>query len=393
MLPTVSRNRIAFLTVCGLGVFSVSLPLFAQDSAPSSHFVFNDNFDGDIIVNEVRVPRDGEAMYTYYETLGWRGKGAGYAGLQAHPRAHNFIFSIWDHKDHTAPIRAVYRGPGTETKGFGGEGTGLKSWNFELGWSTDTWYTLVARTWPVKDHTYYGFWVRADDTKRWTHLVTMDVAAEQGCFQGGTDAFIEDWLSTGKNARTTHLRNGWKRKLDGTWFPFSGGRYSVNKWDLVEGKRSYQQRNHWNGGIKAEDNKASHYFMTAGGNETTPTTENPSKHAIARNETKPNFQPCAIIDAKTSLAGDAKLTVTWELDPTSAPQFLFRIAIEETQPKRQREGEITPAISISETTPHARSKTIDISKLPAATSSYQVRLECEDIFGGKSPAKIITIQP
>ena len=84
-----------------------------QNAAPSSHLVFDDNFPGDILINEVRVPKAGEAMYTYYETLGWRGRAAGYAGIQAHPKAHNYIFSIWDHKGHTAPIRAVHRGPGT----------------------------------------------------------------------------------------------------------------------------------------------------------------------------------------------------------------------------------------------------------------------------------------
>ena len=87
-----------------------------QNAAPSSHLVYNDaNFAGNILINEVRVPKVGEAMYTYYEALGWAGKGAGYAGIQAHPRAHNYIFSIWDHKNHKAPIRAVHRGPGTLT--------------------------------------------------------------------------------------------------------------------------------------------------------------------------------------------------------------------------------------------------------------------------------------
>ena len=80
-----------------------------QNAAPSSHLVFDDNFPGDILINEVRVPKAGEAMYTYYETLGWRGRAAGYAGIQAHPKAHNYIFSIWDHKAHTAPIRADSR--------------------------------------------------------------------------------------------------------------------------------------------------------------------------------------------------------------------------------------------------------------------------------------------
>ena len=49
-----------------------------QNAAPSSHLVYNDaNFAGNILINEVRVPKDGEAMFTYYEALGWGGKGAG----------------------------------------------------------------------------------------------------------------------------------------------------------------------------------------------------------------------------------------------------------------------------------------------------------------------------
>ncbi len=130
----VNRTRRA-VWVCTVALVScpIAATAFGQNAAPSSHLVFDDNFDGDIIINEVRVPKAGEATYTYYEALGWRGRGAGYAGIQAHPKAHLYIFSIWDHKDHAAPIKAVYRGPGTETVGFGGEGTGLKSWNFELG--------------------------------------------------------------------------------------------------------------------------------------------------------------------------------------------------------------------------------------------------------------------
>ena len=256
-----------------------------ENAAPSSHFVFDDNFEGDIIINEVRVPKDGEALYTYYEALGWRGNAAGYAGIQAHPKAHNYIFSIWDHKSHTAPIKAVYRDPGTKTEKFGGEGTGLKSWNFELGWDTDTWYTLVSRCWPVADHTFFGYWVHSAKTKKWTHMVTMDVATKAAYFKGRTDAFIEDWLETGKNARTTHLRGGWKRKPSGEWHAFSGGRYSVNHWDLVPGKRSFNFKNNWNGGV-AEDASGPFYFMVSGGADTKPTVRNPSEHAIARKEKK-----------------------------------------------------------------------------------------------------------
>ena len=196
-------------TLCALLLCCPALG--GENAAPSSHMVFDDNFDGDILINEVRVPKSGEAMYTYYETLGWRGGAAGYGGIQVHPKAHLYIFSIWGHKKHTAPIKAVHKGPDTITQKFGGEGTGLKSWNFKLGWKPDTWYTLVSRCWPVGNHTFYGFWARSGETKQWTHLVTMDVAAKEAWFKGGTDAFLEDWSETGVKRRESHLRGGWKR--------------------------------------------------------------------------------------------------------------------------------------------------------------------------------------
>ena len=258
----------------------VTAGVHAQKSAPSSHMVFDDHFDGDIIINQVRVPKMGEAMFTYYETLGWRGLGSGYAGIQSHPKARNFIFSIWDNKSHTAPIKAVFHGPGTETKKFGGEGTGLKSWNFKLGWSTDVWYTFVARAWPVGKHTHFAVWVQAGDTKKWTHLVTMDVAVPNARFRGGTDAFIEDWVNTGKNVRVANLRGGWKRKMDGTWFPFGQTRYSVNSWDLVKGKRSYDFRTNWDGGV-SKDKTGAFYYMKSGGAMTKPTSKNPSSAICA----------------------------------------------------------------------------------------------------------------
>mgnify|MGYP003323503497 CR=1 FL=1 len=101
-------------TICALLLCCPALG--GENAAPSSHMVFDDNFDGDILINEVRVPKNGEAMYTYYETLGWRGGAAGYGGIQVHPKAHLYIFSIWDHKKHTAPIKAVHKGPATITQ-------------------------------------------------------------------------------------------------------------------------------------------------------------------------------------------------------------------------------------------------------------------------------------
>ena len=355
-----------------------------QNAAPSSHFVFDDNFEGDILINEVRVPKDGVEMFTYYETLGWRGSASGYAGIQVHPRANNFIFSIWDHKEHKAPIRAVHRGPGTLTEKFGGEGTGLKSWNFELGWEPDVWYTLISRSWAVGAHTFYGFWSRSGKTKRWTHLVTMDVAAKNAFFKGGTDAFIEDWLETGKNSRTTNLRGGWKRKMTGEWHPFRTGRYSVNYWDLELGKRSFNYKTNWDGGV-AKDETGSYYFMTAGGKATKPSVKNPSRHEIHRHETKPGYVPLRLAKAEVRLA-KRKLTLMWEVDERTLPPFGCDLKV------IAKKGKETMEIKrFAETKPHGRSVTLTLEN-PLPEEALSVELRCTDILGNQAEKLVLEVQ-
>ncbi len=351
----------------------VATVLAGGNAAPSSHLVFDDSFAGDIIINEVRVPEGGEAPNTYYEALGWGGRAAGYGGIQVHPRGHNYIFSIWDHKEHSAPIRPVHRGPGTETTKFGGEGTGLKSWNFELGWDVDVWYTLVARCWPVDGHTCFGYWARAGDTRKWTHLVTMDVAVREALFRGRTDAFIEDWLETGERARTTNLRGGWKRRPDGEWQPFREGRYSVNAWDLEPGKRSFNFRTAWNAGV-ARDETGPFYFMTAGGRDTKPALDNPSRLAIERDEEEPSYAPIRIQSVKAELREDRKLAVRWQNDATTLPQFAFKVAVYDN---RSAEGE--PVAGVEQVVPHAREAVVALPE-GAATGRLFVRLRCRDLL-------------
>ena len=357
----------------------------AEDSAPSSHLVFDDRFPGDIIINEVRVPKSGAAMYTYYEALGWRGRAAGYAGIQVHPKAHLYLFSIWDHQDHTAPIRAVYRGAGTETVGFGGEGTGLKSWNFKLGWDTDVWYTLVARNWPVGKHTFFGFWTRASNTQRWTHLVTMDVAVPQARFEGGTDAFIEDWSNTGPRARTSMLRGGWKRKTNGKWFAFREGRYSVNAWDLDPGKRSYNFRRNFDGGVR-RDAGGAYYFMTAGGAQTAPSTPNPSRFSIRRRETEPAYKPLAWKVTHAQFDDARKLHVSWQVDPTTTPPFSCQIQLFD-----RPSGAGQPLATLTQSVPHARAAQLDVGRLKLTAGDYYVRLIGRDLFDRASAPAQMTV--
>lgn len=364
-------------------VLNLGVSAFGQDAAPSSHMVFDDNFPGDIVIISVRVPADGEAMYTYYEGLGWRGTAAGYAGLQAHPNGHNFICSVWDNPAHTAAITAVHRGPGTKTEGFGGEGTGLKSWNFELGWDVDAWYTLVGRCWAVGDHTQLGMWVHSEATNEWTHLVTFDVAVAGARFEGGTDAFLEDWLDTGKEGRTTNLRGGWKRRLDGSWYPFAQARYSVNAWDLEPGKRSFAMREVWDGGVRGEGADA-YYFMSAGG-KSTPSTANPSQHAIVRDETAPAFPAGKLSECGVAPVAKNDWELSWKCDPKAAPPYAFVVETFATE-----EGTGTPLTREVIVEPHRRSHVLP-RDLAAAVKPRAVKLSCIDLFDREADSRLVVL--
>src|SRR6478752_3940162 len=150
-------------------VLFTSISLFGQGAAPSSHLNYSGgNANSDIWMNSVNVQTT--ATCTYYSTMGWNTgqEGGGYCGIQDHPNGKVFIFSIWDPSNHL-PIVGAHVGPGTEISNFGGEGTGLKSLNFALGWSPNTWYNLVTRAWQYNGHTFFGFWSQDMSTSIWTH--------------------------------------------------------------------------------------------------------------------------------------------------------------------------------------------------------------------------------
>ncbi len=54
------KPRTYWMFALALVMGSTAVAAYGQNAAPSSHLVFDDNFDGDIIINEVRVPKAGE---------------------------------------------------------------------------------------------------------------------------------------------------------------------------------------------------------------------------------------------------------------------------------------------------------------------------------------------
>ena len=126
--------------------------------------------------------------------------------------------------------------------------------------------------------------------------------------------------------------------------------------------------------------------MIAGGKKTKPTTKNPSSHSIKRAEKKPGYETIKIKTARVNRAADGKLTVTWENDPATLPQFAYSISLHSN---RSAKGKALAQAQSA--TPHARSAEL---KLPenAPKGALYLRLECDDILGNTSKAKTVTVR-
>ncbi|MFD2159190.1 DUF3472 domain-containing protein [Rubritalea tangerina] len=376
------------------------------DSAPSSHLFFNYSEPalGDIQISEVRVPADGLAHSTYYETLGFlgnkgNGTGNGYGGIQESldsrgNRVH--IFSIWhkvdDPKDTANFPYVVHLGHGMQSEHFGGEGVGLKTWKLTsdktdpLYWKTGVWYTHLVRCWPVGEETHYGFFVRDGMTGIWRHLSTVGVKEKNIRLQGGNDAFIEDWGSNGGTTRRMHLRSNWRRTTSGKWLGAGTAKFSVNSWDLKKGGRSFLHQDKWNAGVK-RDATGAYYFMEIGG-------EARSQKPLAYPEKTSALFSVNVVDQSPryeagklkgmQLQQDAgKLKVKWSVEEKGLPQFGYSLDL--------LGPNLNVLESISKLDPHVREHTFDLRKLDRG-KDYQVRLSMRDVFDQKSEPKELTFR-
>lgn len=385
-----------------LGALLCTLPLLAQNAAVSSHTNFGSDITGDITISEVRIPADGIATNTYYETLGFWGNkgnatGNGYGGIQESSDGRGnkvHIFSIWhalDNPNDTANFPyVVHLAHGMEAEYFGGEGVGLKTWNLTsdpnhpLYWIPDVWYTHVVRTWDVNNHTYYGFFVRDGVDGTWRHLSTIGVREANIRIKGRNDAFIEDWSGSGQNRREIHLRNNWRRDLYGNWKAAKQGAYSVNYWDLEPGKRSYNYRYNWDGGTRS-DNTGEYYYMTTGGATTAPTPplNYPNKmsntYYMEVQDSTPDFTTGKVSNLFMEELPNGTLALEWEMDDKTLPLFSYTIEIYDNE---SLSG--SPLLQKSALTPHARKDTLDISSLNSENQKYYLAFKATDIFDGKA---------
>ncbi len=341
-----------------------------QNRAPSCWLKYQDNFQGDILINTVRI-QSPSPTYTYYCTLQWNAgiEGGGYCGIQEHPNGRNFIFSIWDPISSSDPITAPYTYSGTQIESFGGEGTGLKSWNFDIGWSTDQWYSFVARVWDDNAHTMFGYWVYSHSKQEWYHLVTMDYPVANVRFNSSTNAFIEDWFGNGWNTREVHQKRGWKRKSeDLSWYPFISAFF--NRVSPDPGAANYID--HYDGGVMPD-----YYFMKSGGAVSPTTNASGSMLSLNNSDNDPGFTTGEITEMNTTVE-ENHLILDWDVDKSKSPQFSYHVEIYDNQ-----DFSGSPIIKLDQAIPHAKTSNIDIGTLSEGTE-YYIRFYIIDIFDNQS---------
>jgi len=356
------RLLIAFVLLSQLG--------FSQNRAPSCWLRYQDNFQGDILINTVRV-QSPSPTYTYYCNLQWNAgmEGGGYCGIQEHPDGRNFIFSIWDPISSTDAITAPYTHSGTQIQSFGGEGTGLKSWNFDIGWETDQWYSFVARAWNDNTHTMFGYWVFSHSNQEWYHLVTMDYPVANVRFNSSTGSFIEDWFGNGWNTREVHHKEGWKRKTgDLSWNPLTNSFF--NRVSPDAGAINYIDN--YDGGVATD-----YYFMKSGGSVSPVTNTSGTMLSLGNSNSDHGFPVGEITGLNTAIIANL-LTLEWDVDLSKSPQFSYHIEIYDNPAFSG-----SPIIQLEQNTPHARTSDIDISSLVNG-NEYYIRFYIIDIFDNQS---------
>ncbi|RPH33185.1 MAG: DUF3472 domain-containing protein [Bacteroidales bacterium] len=334
----------------------------AQNSALSMYQTPNDNAQGDIIIKTARASITTACTYFCVNRFGFtNNENGGYSGFQDSPdKGHCYIYSIWDASNNQT-ITAAYVGSGTVVENFGGEGTGLKSMNSTLGWTLGQWYSFATRRWDVGNHTYFGYWVRDISGDKWTHLVTMDYPVGGIYFNGTTYSFLEDWSSTGQNVRKMEIKDGFKRKTDGTWLPMTTYTYSINSGDAASGGRSYNYRTAYDAGLTGGG-----VYMQAGGSTAKTFTGLPP---VSFN-VNPGTSPANLAIAFTITSATTS-SVSWNVPASSTPQFKYTIKVNGTQ--------VASAIASE-----ARSKSI------SASSGVTVEVILEDILG-RTSSKTATV--
>lgn len=206
-------------------------------SSPSVHLSFSTTAPTtrsyDWIYGEILVPKGGDPLATYYESLGFY---RGYMGIQTNSdKERRVLFSVWDSKDaekdksiqQSDLVTLVAKGPGTVTNNFGGEGTGGQSYNPNANWQTGKPVHFLMNVLPDSNGSVViSAWYQID-TKPWVYVASWRAPKEKRYFDGYY-SFIENYgYTNGWMRRMAYYYNAWgKQSGGGDWVSFNKVRFS-----------------------------------------------------------------------------------------------------------------------------------------------------------------------
>ena len=81
-----------------------------------------------------------------------------------------------------------------------------------------------------------------------------------------------------------------------------------------------------------------------------------------------------------------RLTVSWKNDPTTLPQFSYRLSV-----FADRAGKGKPVVLKETKKAHGRTETLDASLLDLASKTYYLHIKCTDILDGVSETTVVVV--
>lgn len=368
--------------------------------ASSLHLGFRDPSGkaADLLMVDIEV--DSTSPSTYYAPINFTG---GYCGLQDHGNRRTLHFSLWDYVDgdqqsvpEDAKAKILWRGHRVSGSGFGGEGTGVKTYR-DYPWKTHQPYRLVVKMTRETVNGYSGatrdYWVFDFQNNEWLHIGTLWRADNPANGRpestlGEVYTFVEDWAATSEWFRSCYLFNARKRYWDGSWHIYSQAQYSIND---QENNPATPDRKDPNTQAEVRDG---HKIWLATGGTFVPAQRTRSGSLL---KFTPNTafepQPPQFRYIKAEPINDSTMAVTWEYrEALWAAQESYSIQIFEDAALQQ------PLFSTGTLRPFeyetfAREKDAHLKAVLggltlAKDKTYYLRVETQSIFGFNCTATV-----
>lgn len=173
--------------------------------------------------NEIRVPKEGETMHSYYMACGF---GEGYFGMQFNsPTERRVLFSVWSPFDTQDPklipeadrIKMLRRGKEVHIGEFGNEGSGGQSY-LKYPWKAGETYKFLMRIRPDgKGNTVYTAYFFAAEEAEW-RLIASFLRPKTDTWYTRAHSFLENFSpEQGYLSRQVEFGNQWALGADGVW--------------------------------------------------------------------------------------------------------------------------------------------------------------------------------